>query len=45
MGHDPVAAPGTGPFPGDNHLQLAAQAGLGTNDPAQIEVRQPGVGS
>ncbi len=39
MGHDPLAPAGTEPFPGDNHLQLAAQVGLGTNDPAQIEVR------
>jgi uncharacterized protein (DUF362 family) len=39
MGHDPLAKPGTRPFPGDNHLQLAAAVGLGTNDPARIEVR------
>jgi uncharacterized protein (DUF362 family) len=38
MGYDPTAAPGTGPFPGDNHLALAAALGLGTNDPKQIEV-------
>jgi hypothetical protein len=38
MGYDPLAAPGTGPFPGDNHLALAAALGLGTHDPAQIEV-------
>jgi uncharacterized protein (DUF362 family) len=38
MGYDPTAAPGTGPFPGDNHLALAAGLGLGTNDPKQIEV-------
>jgi uncharacterized protein (DUF362 family) len=39
MGYDPRAPAGTHPFPGDNHLQLAADAGLGTNDPSQIEVR------
>jgi hypothetical protein len=38
MGYDPMAASGTGPFPGDNHLNLAAALGLGTNDPHQIEV-------
>ena len=39
MGYDPQAPAGAQPFPGDNHLQLAAQAGLGTNDPSRIEVR------
>ena len=39
MGYDPQAPAGADPFPGDNHLQLAALAGLGTNDPARIEVR------
>lgn len=38
MGYDPMAKPGTGPFPGDNHLQMAADLGLGTNDPGKIEV-------
>lgn len=38
MGYDPMSAPGTGPFPGDNHLALAASLGLGTNDPKRIEV-------
>jgi uncharacterized protein (DUF362 family) len=38
MGYDPMAAPGTGPFPGDNHLALAASLGLGTNDTKQVEV-------
>lgn len=38
MGYDPMAKPGTGPFPGDNHLQLASDLGLGTNDPSRIEV-------
>jgi uncharacterized protein (DUF362 family) len=38
MGYDPMAASGTGPFPGDNHLALAADLGLGTNNPAEIEV-------
>ncbi len=38
MGYDPMAAPATGPFPGDNHLAMAAALGLGTNDPRRIEV-------
>jgi len=38
MGYDPMAAPATGPFPGDNHLAMAAKLGLGTNDPKEIEV-------
>jgi uncharacterized protein (DUF362 family) len=39
MGYDPMAASGTGPFPGDNHLAMAAALGLGTNNPDEIEVR------
>jgi uncharacterized protein (DUF362 family) len=38
MGYDPMAAAATGPFPGDNHLALAAALGLGTHDPGRIEV-------
>jgi uncharacterized protein (DUF362 family) len=38
MGYDPMAAAATGPFPGDNHLAMAAALGLGTHDPKQIEV-------
>jgi uncharacterized protein (DUF362 family) len=38
MGYDPMAKSATGPFPGDNHLALAAALGLGTNDPKMIEV-------
>jgi uncharacterized protein (DUF362 family) len=38
MGYDPKAAAASGPFPGDNHLAMAAALGLGTNDPTQIEV-------
>ncbi len=38
MGYDPKAASATGPFPGDNHLALAAALGLGTNNPQEIEV-------
>ena len=34
-----MAKSATGPFPGDNHLALAAAVGLGTNDPREIEVR------
>jgi uncharacterized protein (DUF362 family) len=39
MGYDPMAATATGPFPESNHLALAAELGLGTNDPKDIEVR------
>lgn len=38
MGYDPQGASATGPYPGDNHLALAAKRGLGTNDPRRIEV-------
>lgn len=38
MGYDPMGAAATGPYPGDNHLALAAARGLGTNDPKQIDV-------
>jgi uncharacterized protein (DUF362 family) len=38
MGYDPRAKSATGPFPGDNHLALAAGLGLGTIDVAEIEV-------
>lgn len=39
MGYDPRANSATGPFPGDNHLAMAAALGLGTHDPQEIEVR------
>lgn len=39
MGYDPMAKAATGPFPGDNHLELAAARGLGIHDPHKIEVR------
>jgi hypothetical protein len=39
MGYDPRANSATGPFPGDNHLAMAAALGLGTNVPLEIEVR------
>jgi uncharacterized protein (DUF362 family) len=40
MGYEPRAARGTKPFENcDNHLLLAEQAGLGTADLAQIDVR------
>jgi uncharacterized protein (DUF362 family) len=39
MGYAPTAGHGTGPFPGDNHLALAARVGLGTHRPEEIEVR------
>jgi uncharacterized protein (DUF362 family) len=39
MGYDPMGKSATGPFPGDNHLAIAAELGIGTNDPNEIEVR------
>jgi uncharacterized protein (DUF362 family) len=38
MGYNPLATHGHFPFPGENHLQWAAEAGLGTRDPSRIEV-------
>jgi uncharacterized protein (DUF362 family) len=38
MGFDPRAEHGQLPFPGDNHLELLASAGIGTNDLSRIEV-------
>jgi uncharacterized protein (DUF362 family) len=38
MGYDPQAGHGQFPFPGDNHLRLLAQAGVGTIDLKRIEV-------
>ncbi|NQT17772.1 MAG: DUF362 domain-containing protein [Planctomycetes bacterium] len=38
MGFDPQAPSGQHPFPGDNHLQMLAGNGMGTNDLSQIEV-------
>jgi uncharacterized protein (DUF362 family) len=38
MGYDPAAPAGTGPFPGDNHLAMAATLGIGSHDPKEIEV-------
>jgi uncharacterized protein (DUF362 family) len=43
MGYDPLGAAATGPYPGDNHLALAAQRGLGSNDPKRIEVIGPSI--
>jgi hypothetical protein len=37
MGYEPLAQSATGPFPGDNHLVLAADLGFGTADPREIE--------
>jgi len=39
MGYDPTAGHGRFPFPGENHLRLLAEAGVGEIDPARIEVR------
>ena len=38
MGYNPLAGHGQFPFPGENHLQWAAEAGIGTHDTARIEV-------
>ena len=38
MGFDPQAPHGVFPFPGDNHLRLLSQTGVGTNDPGRIEI-------
>jgi len=38
MGYDPMARHSQFPFPGENHLQWAADAGIGTHEPARIEV-------
>jgi uncharacterized protein (DUF362 family) len=38
MGYDPTVDHGHFPFPEENHLKWAAEAGVGTNDPARIEV-------
>lgn len=39
MGYNPQAPDRSFPFPGDNHLNLLASVGVGTNDPRKIEVR------
>ena len=38
MGFDPRAGTGQSPFQGENHLNLLASVGLGTNDVGRIEV-------
>ena len=38
MGYDPLAKAATGPFPGDNHLTMAMDLGLGAADPKRIEL-------
>jgi uncharacterized protein (DUF362 family) len=39
MGYDPQAPHGSFPFPGDNHLLLLSQVGVGAIDPRRLEVR------
>jgi len=39
MGYDPGAPAGVHPFPGKNHLNLLARAGIGSNDLGSIEIR------
>jgi len=43
MGYDPGAPAGVHPFPGENHLNLLARAGAGSNDLGSIEVRGLGL--
>ena len=38
MGYDPTVGHGHFPFPAENHLKWAADAGIGTRDPSRIEV-------
>lgn len=38
MGYDANAGTAQFPFPGENHLRWAAEAGLGTNDSKRIEI-------
>jgi uncharacterized protein (DUF362 family) len=38
MGYDPTASTNKDVWPGYNHLELLARAGVATNDPARIEV-------
>jgi uncharacterized protein (DUF362 family) len=38
MGYNPQAAHGEFPFPGDNHLLLLSQVGVGAIDPRRIEI-------
>jgi len=38
MGFDPQAPHDAFPFPGDNHLKLLAEVGVGTNDVKRIEI-------
>jgi uncharacterized protein (DUF362 family) len=38
MGHNPLGRPNSWPFRGDNYLALGAEAGLGSNDPARIDL-------
>ena len=45
IGLDPAAAPPYHRFGSDNHLRLAAEAGLGSNDLQRIEVRGLGIGA
>lgn len=39
MGYDPRAGYERHPFPGENHLNLLARGGVGTNDLGRIEIR------
>ena len=41
MGYDPMAAPATGPYPGDNHLAMAAVVRAGNQQPQGNRGRRP----
>jgi len=43
MGYDPTVGHGRLPFPGENHLKLLAEAGVGQIDPSRIEVAGLGI--
>lgn len=43
MGYDPTVDHGRLPFPGENHLKLLAEAGVGQIDPSRIEARGLGI--
>jgi uncharacterized protein (DUF362 family) len=45
MGYDPLAADGTGPFPGLNHIAMAHARGLGVADVSQLDVRGEAIDS
>ncbi len=45
MGYDPLAADGSGPFPGLNHIAMAHARSIGTGDVSQLDVRGEAIAS